>query len=86
MRPAVRDRHVEEIIFALTVPETEVVTDDARLPAVTRSVPEIVPETAHSGIAHAASSDALETRATCLPDAHDHVVGPLHQRNWHGLY
>jgi len=87
---ALRYRHVEEIIFPLTVPETEVVANDARLPAVTGSAPEIVrgaaPELAHSGIAHAASSDALETRATCLPDAHDHVVGPLHRRNLHGLY
>jgi hypothetical protein len=84
---ALRDRHVEEkIIFALTVPETEVVADDARLPAVPGSVPEIVPEMAHCGITHAASSDALETHATCVPDAHDNVVLRLHRRNWHGLY
>jgi hypothetical protein len=50
------------------------------------SAPEIVPEMAHSGIAHAASSDALETHATCLPDAHDNVVLRLQRRNWHGLY
>jgi len=80
-----RDRHVETIIFTLRVPETEVVADDARLPAVPGSVPEIVPEMAHSGIPHAASSDALETRATCLPDAHDYVVLRLQRRNWHGL-
>ena len=87
---ALRDRHVEETIFALTVPETEVVADDARLPAVTGSVPEIVngtapSELAHSGVAHAPSSDALETHATSYANGHDHAVRRLH-RNWHGLY
>ena len=83
---ALRDRHVEVIIFALTVPESEVGADDARLPAVPGSAPEIVPEMAHSGIAYAASSDALETHATSYANGHDHAVRRLHRRNWHGLY
>jgi hypothetical protein len=52
----------------------------------TRAPPNTAPETAHSGIPHAASSNALKTYATCGADRHDYVVRRLHRRNWHGLY
>jgi hypothetical protein len=44
------------------------------------------PELAHSGIAHAATSDTLKTYATSRTDGHNHVVVRCRRRrNWHGL-
>ena len=51
----------------------------------TRTPPDRAPEMAHSGIAHAASSNALETYTTSASDGYDHAVRRLRRGNWHGL-
>src|SRR5262249_37481749 len=83
-RTIVRLNHSLELISVVSC-RIQSLNASAATTYSTRAPPDGAPEMAHSGIAHAASSDALETYTTSSSNGHDHAVRCLHRGNWHGL-